>query len=53
MDQEQQTQPAAGGWAVVDPDGNVVESGPAIEMTMALGVGSTVEEEDSDGVGSR
>lgn len=52
MDQEQQ--PTTGRWAVLDPDGGVVESGPPIEMTTALGVGPVeAEEEDDGGVGSR
>lgn len=39
------------GWQVLDPDGNVVASGPVtvLEMTTALAEGLDLDTKDSDG----
>jgi hypothetical protein len=37
------------GWRVLDPDGNVVASGPATELEMAAEMGEALNLEGSDG----
>lgn len=37
------------GWQVLDPDGNVIASGPVTELEMAAGLGETVNLEGTDG----
>lgn len=36
------------GWQVLDPDGNVVASGPVTELEMAAELGETVNPEGTD-----
>jgi hypothetical protein len=37
------------GWQVLDPDGNVVASGPVTELEMAALMGEALNPEGSDG----
>jgi hypothetical protein len=37
------------GWRVLDPDGNVVASGPVTELEMAAEMGEALNLEGSDG----
>lgn len=37
------------GWRVLDPDGNVIASGPLTELQMAAQIGGTVNPEGTDG----
>jgi hypothetical protein len=37
------------GWRVLDPDGNVVASGPVTELEMVAEMGEVTEPEGSDG----
>lgn len=43
------TEPEPVGWQVLDPDGNVVASGPVTELEMSAEMGETPRGEDSDG----
>ena len=43
------TEPEPVGWQVLDPDGNVVASGPVTELEMAAEMGETLDTKDSDG----
>lgn len=37
------------GWRVIDPDGNVVASGPVTELEMAAEIGGLLAEGSDDG----
>lgn len=37
------------GWQVLDPDGNVIASGPVTVVELVAEAGSAQEEEDGDG----
>lgn len=41
--------PVEAGWQVVDPYGNVVDSGPGIVLEMSTEIGGSEQEEAGDG----
>lgn len=41
--------PVEAGWQVVDPHGNVVDSGPGIVLEMSAEIGGSEQEEAGDG----
>lgn len=40
-------EPEAPGWVVLDPDGNIVDSGPGLVLTMATQMGEPQQEEEA------
>lgn len=51
MTDEQPTPPAADeapGWQVIDPDGNVIDSGPIVYAQPVTGAGETADEDQEN-----